>query len=462
MRLTAPRRLRSLLVCVSLLFPVASFPAVHSPEVPTGPPLSRISVTGQVKKATVEASLRERFSEAVPNEWQQTRRELDLKVLGSIGATIRYRTSADQLSFSADGKGNLGLKIPIAVDVQPDSSGLAKLGVRTEGCGRTNFALHISFVAHVVDDELTISRQKLWASSGDFACVIGPNLAGKVFTLGTAPEVDVAAQIRSAIKSEAGPLFADAQGRLNRVLVAGSRLAELARQPVVFGSGVRLGIVFHRLVPTRLYADSRWLKLDGVVEGRPWLDFGPDSGRSPVVSTAGDPGQGFHLPALLLFPTSPAPAPAEMAEAVATKRPQGFSLRPVPGRNDLVILQRTQNDTTEDVIWLSGGAPPAVPKTRYFEQPLTGVLDQILQWLNHPELWQGVAGVETLKSEVAAFRRLVEHFQEENRLPLGDNRGEMHFSQLSLDLVSVRVGPEAIWAEVVLRGQAGLEIDFSL
>jgi hypothetical protein len=69
-----------------------------------------------------------------------------------------------------------------------------------------------------------------------------------------------------------------------------------------------------------------------------------------------------------------------------------------------------------------------------------------------------VQGVERLRAEVAAFRDLVERFQDDTTLPI-PGRGELSFSDLGLDLHRLWVTNEAIQADVTLVGKAELTVN---
>ena len=450
-----------LLLCsVALLMP-AMAKGGNSTSSASRLPVSQITITGKVATAGIEEKLRRSLATLVPSTWRKTQRKLDLGVLGSVGAVIHYQPKASRLRFSADAKGGLRIDVPISVRPEPNSSGLASLGVKTEGCGERDFVLSVRFTPKISGNSLTFSQKAPAANSGDYRCVIGPNTAGKIFTLGKVRSVDVASQIRAEIESRAKVLFTGAADQINGLLADDGKLGQMARLPVEFGSGIRLGIAFEGFRPLRLRGDGKQLQLDGVLSGRPWLDFGQKPAEAADPADVPAAGQGFHLPAVLLFPTATALLPTVESQQVSASKEGTFSLRPVPGRDDLVVLQRSGKDGRENVIWLSSVIGGSGQKQLRFEQPMTGVLDQILAWLNEPELWRDVPGVVELKIEVAAFRRLVEQFQQETSLPL-DDRGMLHFSRLSLDLISVRVSKEAIWADVVLRGQARLDIAWPL
>ena len=82
-------------------------------------------------------------------------------------------------------------------------------------------------------------------------------------------------------------------------------------------------------------------------------------------------------------------------------------------------------------------------------------------WLDDRELWKGVAGIDRLKSEVAAFRRLLALFQQDTQIPI-DTRGTLDFSALQLDLKSLWLTDEAIVADVLLSGHAKLDLTIAL
>jgi hypothetical protein len=85
------------------------------------------------------------------------------------------------------------------------------------------------------------------------------------------------------------------------------------------------------------------------------------------------------------------------------------------------------------------------------------VLRQMLEWLADEELWVDVDGISELRGEIAAFERLLEQFQQETQLPL-DERGSLRFHSLRVDLQSLWVTNEAILGDVVLNGEADLDL----
>lgn len=138
-----------------------------------------------------------------------------------------------------------------------------------------------------------------------------------------------------------------------------------------------------------------------------------------------------------------------------------FRLAPVPGRTDLSILQDCKALPAKNIIWLSGQRAAPRGDAYAFEKPIDDVLDQVDAWLDDRELWKGVAGIDRLKSEVAAFRRLLALFQQDTQIPI-DTRGTLDFSALQLDLKSLWLTDEAIVADVLLSGHAKLDLTIAL
>jgi hypothetical protein len=197
--------------------------------------------------------------------------------------------------------------------------------------------------------------------------------------------------------------------------------------------------------------------LIGKLEGLPRLRFGDDWTDAADPPTAADVRDGFRLPARLMFPTDKRLLPdASLVKASGCLG--AFRLQPVTGRDDLAVLQRCDVSDTRNVIWLSGDRTAPPDTANAFERPMSNFLDEILAWLDEPELWRGVAGIEQLRSEVAVFRQLVERFQADTTLPIQD-RGSLSFRNLGIDLHRLWVTEEAILADVSLVGNATLQLD---
>ena len=439
-------------LCLALTAPPCLAAAEAGGAEPTP---SRIAVNARLPLAQLEARLRTELAAVVDQRVQTRSRSLDLGALGKVGAVVRYRVDVSGLELDALPSGRLRVRVPVTVWAEPDNERLGKLGARSRGCGRSEFRVDLRLAPRVAEGQLRFDHEGVAVDRRGYRCVMGPNAAGKVLTLGQAKDVDVAAQITAEIRRAAGGRLGKAAAGLDALLGFDRRIEALSRRPVLFGGALALGIDFERFALTAARAEAEQLVIDGVLEGWPRLGFGAELVGSEVARQGAAPEHGFALPLVLLFPTDASLLP--LAHDGGRWPVGDFRLRAVPGRADLAVLQRRAADGADNVIWLSGGGFRPSREPLHFGQPMTGVLDEILAWLDDPTLWRDVPGVPALRAEVGAFRGVVERLQGDTSLPL-DERGELIFSRLRLDLVSVWVTDEAIWADAVLRGDAELAL----
>jgi hypothetical protein len=184
------------------------------------------------------------------------------------------------------------------------------------------------------------------------------------------------------------------------------------------------------------------------------MHFGDDwpTASPPPEDSEGKPG--IRLPLKALFPR------ADAFGRLADDPPWGqhsFRVIGVQARPGIVAVQHRDGEVVENLLWLTGSTERPGGKMIPFERPMANVLDELQCWLDDPERWQGIDGIAALKDEVAEFQRLLARFEAPTTLDL-EERGVLTFQDLKIDLLRAWVTPEAIWAEIVLRGDATLEV----
>ena len=392
-----------------------------------------------------------------------------------VGVDVTSRVRPEALQLLARRGGQLDLRIPVDINVKPVIPDQVKAGVTYDGCGSTRFFVTMPFVPSFTQHgALQFRPGKVTARNNGFRCRIFTTLAGDAYgamkNLGKTLEgvfsgrgvekladVDVTASIRKEMIRLGRKALAGRIKQVNARLPTGQALQGLLRQPAAFGSAISLGIDQPRVRLSGVQVTGDSYDLLGSLEGYPRLRFGKDWADAPDLPAMSNVGDGFRVPARLMFPTDERLLP----DATLTKASGClgvFRLRPVAGRDDLAVLQRCDVSETRNVIWLSGDRTAPPDTANAFERPMSNFLDEILSWLEEPELWRGVAGVKDLRREVAAFRQLVERFQADTTLPIQD-RGSLSFRDLGIDLHRLWVTDEAILADVSLVGKATLQLD---
>jgi hypothetical protein len=364
--------------------------------------------------------------------------------------TVTPTVHAKRLGLSATPDGTLRVSVPIGISVKVDKSFLtATVGVK--GCEDETFTVSAEF------DPKIESTGGLGFTLGD----VGVKPSGYVCGLYWIWELeDVAAKIKRRLTMLGETAFKTRLREFNALLPKQAELLGMLKEPAEFGGAVTLGIDAPRLQIKRLSSKGDIYRVSGVVEGRPRLLFGDDWTVRKSVSDETVAGKGFRLPARLLFPTDTALLPDASLDK-ASGCLGSFRLHPVPERRDLAVLQRCGSDAGANVIWLSGANEQPPRKVRRFNRSMSNVLDEVVAWLDDPSLWRGVAGIAALRQEVAAFRKLLALFQAETTIPV-DTRGKIRFFDLNMDLIGFWVDSEAMLADVMLTGQAQLDLKLSL
>lgn len=443
-------------------------------------PLSQIDVTLALSIGEMQKKLRAAAAGA-PGVQSKTYKE---RKSGGVGADVTATPNLGALSLTADAKGTFTLRVPIAITVKAVRPGATALAVDVVGCGPTSFNVSVAFDPIISDDgRLAFGLGPVTADNARYVCRIKTNAVGDVHeavknrgvfgVLGdvitwkgipVAADVDVTQAIRARMQAVGSDLAGARIEQINRLLPDDRQLQRMIQRPAVFGKAVTLGIDRAALRVRRVAAKGDVYQLIGVLQGRPRLLFvdrwSPDTSDVPDAATV-DAVDGFRLPATLLFPTSDTLVPDPTLQN-ASGWLGSFRLHPVPNKPDLAVLQRRSGEGAKNVVWLSGGQHQQAPvKTRTFDRPMDNVLQEIFDWLNDPQLWQGVEGVAEMKREVLVFKRLLENFQAETRVPL-DGRGSLRFYELVVNLRSLWVTDEAILADVVLHGRARLDLNVAL
>lgn len=376
---------------------------------------------------------------------------------GGVGADVTARVKPESLRLIARPDGRLDVRLPIDVTVTPVKPGITDWGVDNTGCGRTTFRVTMPFKPTFSDaGRLQFAAGKVTADNARFQCLIYTNVLGAIFG-GRHEEVDVAQLIRQVMVSLGKQALAGRIQQINARLPTEQALQALLHRPAAFGSLISLGIDHPRVQLRGVRVEGEDYMLIGSLEGYPRLRFGEDWAAATDPPVSEDAIDGFRVPARLLFPTDRRLLP-DATLARASSCLGAFRLQPVAGREDLAVLQRCNVDDNRNVIWLSGDDEPPPDSAIRFERPMSNVLGEIVAWLEEPDLWRGVQGVERLRREVAEFRQLVERFQADTTLPIQD-RGDLSFSDLGLDLHRLWVTNEAIQADVTLVGKAELTVD---
>lgn len=439
-------------------------------------PLSQVEVTATLSIAGIQQLLRAAAADSGIRPHKISKRKK-----AGVGVDLSAAPRLKELTVEADRNGTLTLAVPIDVTVTPVRPGKTVHAVDVSGCRPTTFTISLPLVPNIAKDgRLTFRLGRVTTDNRGYKCRMTTNAVGDlgsaVETRGVlgvigdvvtwkgipkAADVDVAQLIRAGIVEIGTALAAARIDQINGLLPGEAQLRRLIEQPAVFGDAVTLGIDRPALRVLSVAAEGDAYRLMAALQGRPRLLFVDE--WTADASAAGDvtAADGFRLPATLLFPTDTDLLPDPMSNA-ASGWLGAFRLRPVPAKTDLAVLQRRDPDGVKNVVWLSGGQHDwADDRRRVFDQPMSNVLQRVVCWLSDPELWRDVDGVSELKGEVLAFKRLLERFEEETRIPLGA-RGSLHFHDLRVDLRSLLVTDEAILADVILHGRARLDMHVSL
>ncbi|MCB1724922.1 MAG: hypothetical protein H6959_10345 [Chromatiaceae bacterium] len=398
---------------------------------------------------------------------------------GDVGVKVHARPNAGGITLQPGADGHVALTVPIPADVYVTFS-RQLLDLTDDTCKaktHVDFRLHADVMPRLpAAGAVVFDLRKVRVDAPGFRCGFKPNVGGGALNVvGDAwrflssgkgpqvpkvPDIDIAARVTDGVKLAAEGVLAAGIGEFNAALPKAGDFEALLRRPAAFGDALSLGIQEGRIVWRRATGNRAFYTLEGEVEGLPWLQFGSNAEAPDLRAQPGGAKPGFRLPARLLFPTDehllPDPAMQRVSGCVGN-----FRLAPVPGRTDLSILQDCKALPAKNIIWLSGQRTAPRGDAYAFEKPIDDVLDQVDAWLDDRELWKGVAGIDRLKSEVAAFRRLLALFQQDTQIPI-DTRGTLDFSALQLDLKSLWLTDEAIVADVLLSGHAKLDLTIAL
>lgn len=398
---------------------------------------------------------------------------------GDVGVKVHARPNAAGITLRPGADGHVTLSVPIPADVYVTFSQRLR-DLTDDTCNartHVDFRLHADVMPRLpAAGAVAFDLRNVRVDAPGYRCGFKPNAKGgavnvlgdvlRGLTFGKAevipkvPDVDIAARVTDGVRLAAEGVLAAGIGEFNAALPKAGDFEALLRRPAAFGDALSLGIQEGRIVWRRATGNRAFYTLEGEVEGLPWLQFGSNAEAPDLRAQPGGAKPGFRLPARLLFPTDehllPDPAMQRVSGCVGN-----FRLAPVPGRTDLSILQDCKALPAKNIIWLSGQRTAPRGDAYAFEKPIDDVLDQVDAWLDDRELWKGVAGIDRLKSEVAAFRRLLALFQQDTQIPI-DTRGTLDFSALQLDLKSLWLTDEAIVADVLLSGHAKLDLTIAL
>lgn len=163
----------------------------------------------------------------------------------------------------------------------------------------------------------------------------------------------------------------------------------------------------------------------------------------------------FRMPAMAFFPRCTAFLP----QSSPHEQFPGFHLAPVPDRPNMAVVQHVAGQQADNLIWLSGSdyQPPGKPIV--FEQAMSCVLDEVVDWLSEMEGTEASREFAALNRKVVRFRDLLRRFEADTPLRLSED-GMLRFSGLRIDMRRAWVSRQAIWAELDLVGTA--TIDYTL
>lgn len=398
--------------------------------------------------------------------------------LGKVVTSVGYELLPAEIRVSRmkDRTGVL-VRTPVLIDADHVIDGTVDLALTTSGCGAKAFYLDARFSLDIVEHQVMMT-DGLSVDSGDYHCSVGLE-GGLEKAVGVVDGVrraiawaedkvrprkrvvepidtsrDITNDIRSRILARAGGQLDAFKPMLEAALVDSRAMHALAAKPAVFGDALALGIDPVRFMPSAISVTDGDVEVSGVMRGRPRIHFGDDwpTASPPPGDSEAQPG--IRLPLKALFPR--ADAFARLADDLPWGQ-QSFRVMGVRDRAGIVAVQHRDGDLVENLLWLTGSAERPGGNEIAFDRPMANVLDELQCWLDDPERWQGIDGIAALKAEVAAFQRLLARFEEPTTLDL-DERGVLTFQDLKIDLLRAWVTPEAIWAEIVLRSDATLEV----
>lgn len=468
----APCFFRLVIACVFLTSPVlAGVPADADQDEAPNHRASQLKLQARLSIAGMQEILRKEAIASVDTDpvIDRPRRE------AGVGADVRSQVRPESLELIAQSNGRLDVQIPIDITVTPIMPGLTDVGVDYEGCKPTTFNVTMRLVPRFSDDgSLQFAAGRVTADNDDYPCRIYTNVAGDAYgafkdPIGTIggifggkgvkklADVNVTQLIRKVMVSRGRAALAGRIKQVNARLPTEPALQGLLRQPAAFSSVISLGIDYPRIRMRSVQVDGDDYTLIGSLEGYPRLQFGKEWTNAADLPSAGGVSDGFRLPARLLLPTDRDLLPdANLIKASVCLG--SFRLQPVAARTDLAVLQRCDASQTRNVIWLSGDSAPPPGSAHPFERPMSNFLSDAVAWLDDPKLWCGVDGIERLRAQVKAFKRVVDGFQADTTLPI-QGRGSLSFSDLRIDLHRLWVTGEGILADVTLVGEAELTLD---
>ncbi|MDJ0739979.1 MAG: hypothetical protein QNJ91_09695 [Gammaproteobacteria bacterium] len=467
------------------------------------PAVSRIDFTAVVPLAAVQRHMRNATIAAVRRSPPQPLSESQ----GDVKVTVTPTVDAAGLDVDGLRNGSLRVTLPVRFRVDASITGIAQHLVNKVGCRRLTFRVSavlaprisqagsLDYVVGSVDNDNKGYPCRIESNAlADVGKGIGETF-GSGFGILRKPDYskavreDISARIQRGLRDTARRMLSARLGDIATLLPDANAVGRLLQRPAMFGRAISLGIDAPRLRVTGVSTvgcDAATIgrafafgvdaprprgtgvpavacdyRVSGTLDGRPRLVFGDTwevRGDSADIPAAVAPG--FRLPARLMFPTDSALLP-DASPQVVSGCVGGFRLRRVPARADLAVLQRCEASDLGNVIWLSGADSPPAGRVHTFERSMANVLQDVVDWLADPALWAGVDGAAALHREVAAMHRRLLAFQQDTRLPV-DDRGAIHFSALSIDLRRVWVTDEAILADVVLNGNARLDMRVAL
>ena len=434
---------------------------------------SRIDVVAHLARSDMETRLRELIADWTAGDPKSVVERSSLKGFGEVVSTVTYRPRSEDVRLTADAQKNtVTVSLPIDINSRHRIDGTAGAVIESRGCGRGRFILKARYKMRIEQSRFEVSEQRVWMSDGGYDCVIGARGAARLITDGirllkrdAVTEVNVTDKLRSAVKEKARDLTARASDQLAAWLMDHEHMRQLAARPVVFGGAIALGLDFTGFTPIRVGIDTDDFVLEGELRGQPRIHFGSDWPQidSPLsdATSSNSEVKDFSLSLKALFPRDSALLPAVAYDQPGRHPNSLFRIRAIPGRDDLVVLQHKSKSDVENLIWLSGTGTMPEREPVVFQRPMRDVFRELVCWLNREDLWRDVSGINRLRQRVREVRSALSKFEQETRLPL-DQRGELVFSELSVDLRRAWVTEQAIWADIVLRGKARLEIRYAI
>lgn len=416
-------------------------------------PASRIETLVTVSLDDLTAKIREWVVGNGGGRSHSERRRTDLGLAGAIVSTVTITPRVDALSLRTDQrKKRLTVTVPLIVSSRHQKSGvLASVFLAVNGCGTSRqFDLQAVFGFATRNGKPLLTRERVAVRNHGHKCSID---------LGLIRGKNVSETIRVGAEAKAKGLLKGVATSVTRLLTKDVDLSSVTACPVVFDNVMSLGLDNARFEPLDVEVGRQHLGVKGLVHGWPRLQFVNSCGawkKTAVPRAVSVPSESPRLGVLALFPRDRALLPADQR-----RERDGFWVNRVPGHDDMAVIEYTRGGATEHLLWVSGRSRQPPGEAIVLDEPMTGVLDRIVAWLDARTAPEARAEFARLRSQVSVFRDMLLRFQADTELTLG-NGANLMFSDLGISLTRAWVTPRAIFAEIVLTGQAQIRYRLAL